>query len=192
MTALEIDKPNATLLSYTEDYEAVLNAACGKPYGSKMSMAIVKKIVESGHLSVLEHCYASFEVTCSVRVLGQLTRHRHLSFTVQSARGSKFDELAFFSDEDFFGHYQDALDVGVPYEDAAYMLPQGVKTRMVVTGNLRAWYEYLPKRLCKRAMREHRWLAEAIHKELAKAIPELFDRPMMNCKNCTERSCSFA
>lgn len=47
----------------------------------------VQKAVEAGHLSVLEHCYASFEITVSTSVLLQLTRHRHLSFTVQSSRG---------------------------------------------------------------------------------------------------------
>lgn len=85
--------PSVRLLSITPDYMELLKAACGKPYGNDVSEKGIKAIIESGHLSVLEHCYASFEVNCSVRVLGQLTRHRHLSFTVKSARGSKFDAL---------------------------------------------------------------------------------------------------
>ena len=76
-------------------------------------------------------------------------------------------------------------------EAAAYLLPQGARTSIVVTGNFRAWFEYLPKRLCKRAMPEHRELADKIHKELATAVPEIFDRGFMNCANCTERSCNF-
>lgn len=190
----------ATLVSVTPNYMELLKLACSKPYGNDVSDKGIQHIINSGHLSVLEHCYASFEVECSVRVLGQLTRHRHMSFTCKSARGSKFDVLElphgdFAVFKDLSGvvmiPYQKALEEGVPEQDAAYLLPQGVRTSIVVTGNFRAWFEYLPKRLCRRAMPEHRELAEQIHKELAKAVPEVFDRDFMNCLNCNERSCEF-
>ena len=190
----------ATLVSVTPNYMELLKLACSKPYGNDVSDKGIQHIINSGHLSVLEHCYASFEVECSVRVLGQLTRHRHLSFTCKSARGSKFDVLelphgdfAIFKDlsEVVMIPYQKAIEEGVPEQDAAYLLPQGVRTSIVVTGNFRAWFEYLPKRLCRRAMPEHRELAEQIHKELAKAVPEVFDRNFMNCAKCNERSCEF-
>lgn len=87
--------------------------------------------------------------------------------------------------------YKSALDKGFSHQDARYFLPQGVKTHIVVTGNFRAWYEYLPKRLCRRAMTEHRELAQLIQQELAKACPEVFNKSFMNCANCTERSCEF-
>ena len=190
----------AKLVSITPNYMELLKLACSKPYGNDVSEKGIQHIIKSGHLSVLEHCYASFEVECSVRVLGQLTRHRHLSFTCKSARGSKFDVLElphgdFAVFKDLSGvvmiPYQKALEEGVPEQDAAYLLPQGVRTSIVVTGNFRAWFEYLPKRLCRRAMPEHRELAEAIQKELAKAAPEIFNRTFMNCANCNERSCEF-
>ena len=151
----------------------LLKVACSKPYGNDVSEKGIQAIINSGHLSILEHCYASFEVECSVRVLGQLTRHRHLSFTCKSARGSKFDtfvnpytlERAPLSDFNVGRTYNFALsDKDTKEEQAAYFLPQGVETSLVVTGNFRAWYEYLPKRLCKRAMPEHRELADKIHK----------------------------
>ena len=181
-----------------------MKTACGKPYGNNVSENGIKAIIKSGHLSVLEHCYASFEVKCSVRVLGQLTRHRHLSFTVKSARGSKFDKLvipygmlgklkdngALIVDAAFEA-YNTALQSGVSEQDAAYLLPQGAETEMVITGNFRAWYEYLPKRVCKRAMPEHRQLAYNILRELGKAAPEIFHRCFLNCRNCEEKSCDF-
>lgn len=195
---------SAKLLSITPNYMEVLKTACSQPYGKDVTENSIKKIIESGHLSVLEHCYASFLVTCSVRVLGQLTRHRHLSFTCKSARGSKFDTVEiphfeFATDASTFERlsriaiipYNLALEEGIAEQDAAYLLPQGARTSIVVTGNFRAWFEYLPKRLCKRAMPEHRELADKIHKELATAVPEIFDRGFMNCANCTERSCDF-
>lgn len=192
--------PTVDLISMTPNYMTLLQCACRQPYGKDVTEKSIKKIIESGHLSVLEHCYASFLVTCSVHVLGQLTRHRHLSFTCKSARGSRFDTLVNpytlgrvpLSDFNVGRTYNSALsDKDTKEEQAAYFLPQGVETSLVVTGNFRAWYEYMPKRLCKRAMPEHRKLAEMIQERLADAAPEIFDRNFMNCKNCTERSCDF-
>lgn len=203
---------SAELISMTPNYMWLLETACRQPYGNDVNEKGIKAIIESGHLSVLEHCYASFLVKCSVRVLGQLTRHRHLSFTVKSARGSTFDivvipdgMIAFAKqhgvsqetidsmvDKNPMLHaYHDCIKDGLKEQDAAYFLPQGVETSLVVTGNFRAWYEYLPKRLCRRAMPEHRKLAEDIHKLLADAAPEIFDRCMLNCDNCKERRCEF-
>ncbi|WP_293692382.1 FAD-dependent thymidylate synthase [uncultured Phascolarctobacterium sp.] len=192
--------PTAELISITPNHMELLKTACSQPYGKDVTEKSIEKIIESGHLSVLEHCYASFLVKCSVRVLGQLTRHRHLSFTCKSARGSKFDAivnpytLESASLADFIvGRTYIALnnDEGTKAEQAAYFLPQGVETSLVVTGNFRAWYEYLPKRLCRRAMPEHRELAELIHQELAKAAPEIFNRNFMGCSDCKEQSCTF-
>lgn len=192
--------PTVDLISMTPNYMALLECACKQPYGKDVTEKSIKKIIESGHLSVLEHCYASFLVTCSVRVLGQLTRHRHLSFTCKSARGSRFDTLVNpytlervpLSDFNVGRTYNSALsDKDTKEEQAAYFLPQGVETSLVVTGNFRAWYEYIPKRICKRAMPEHRKLADAIQKRLADAAPEIFDKNFMNCAHCTERSCDF-
>lgn len=201
--------PKVKLVSITPDYMDLLKLACSKPYGNDVSEKGIQHIIKSGHLSVLEHCYASFDITCSCRVLGQITRHRHLSFTVKSLRGSgavditipesilklakKNNEAEF---EKGWNEYIKSIgqahdEGGLPYEDLAYILPQGTMTNMIVTGNFRAWYEYLPKRLCKRAMPEHREVAEGIQKELAKAAPEIFDKNLLNCANCSEGSCSF-
>lgn len=203
---------SAKLISITPNYMEVLKTACSQPYGKDVTEKSIKKIIESGHLSVLEHCSASFLVKCSVRVLGQLTRHRHLSFTCKSARGSVFDNYiipdglyefvekqgvpkevfdSMIDKYPMLQSYQELIAEGLAEQDAAYFLPQGIETSLVVTGNFRAWCEYLPKRLCKRAMPEHRKLAEAIQKCLADAAPEVFDRNFMNCAHCTERSCDF-
>ena len=198
---------SAKLIGYNENYQEILMKACSMPYGNNVTMKGVKAIINSGHVSVIEHCNACFHVKCSVRVLGQITRHRHLGFTVKSARGSRFNDMIIPEGlKEYFERtnrdynlmviealrmYNEALDMGVAEEDAAYILPQGVVTELVVSGNLRAWLEYLPKRLCRRAMPEHRKLADLIHKELIKVMPEIFDTNLMNCANCKERSCEF-
>ena len=198
-----MSEPTAKLISITPNVEELLKVVCSKPYGKNCSMRVIQEhIIASGHLSVLEHCYASFEVECSVAVLGQLTRHRHLSFTCQSARGCEFDDMiipeALKEDWEQEGMnmglimYRACLQEGYSPEDARYFLPQGVKTKIVVTGNFRSWFEYFPKRLCKRAMPEHRKVAQAILKELKEACPVIFDRNFMNCGiNCKEKGCDF-
>lgn len=191
--------PSVKLLYYPENYMEILKFAVGKPYGKNPTTKVVQKVIESGHISILEHVSVTFDVECSVRVLGQLTRHRHLSPTVKSARGSEFNTfidgktlLEYPLEYSIVGMpYYDALGEGYALEEAAYSLPQGVKTNLALSGNLRAFYEYLPKRLCKRAMPEHRLLAEQIHAELKQAMPEIFDRNFMNCANCKEKSCKF-
>lgn len=186
------------LLSSTKEPMELLKVAAGECYQSKTTDATIRHIVDAGHLSVLEHCYASFEVTCSILVLLQLTRHRHLSFTVQSSRGSeltKFVKTGIATIDEFVDsamtNYKYLVDADYDYQDAAYVLPKAAEYKLVVTGNFRAWFEYLPKRMCKRASEEHRLLANLIHHELMLVCPEVFGQIKLNCKTCKEKGCSF-
>lgn len=190
---------NVKLISLTPLYMSVLSKAAGQCYQKKANEKTIGAIVNSGHLSVLEHCHATFELSCSISTLLQLTRHRHLSFTVQSSRGSELTEthktgIEFLDDliagvmDDYEYCFKECRNA----EDAAYLLPKAAKYKLVVTGSFRAWFEYLPKRLCKRAQKEHRELAKSIQEELAKAAPEIFKRDFMKCESCKERSCNFA
>ena len=191
--------PTAELISCTSDYMELLKCGAGQCYQNDASETIINNIIKAGHLSVLEHCPASFKVTCSMSVLLQLTRHRHFSLTVQSSRGS---ELTSFNktgidaidkcNADTMTIYNSLLKKGsYKKEDVSYILPKAAEYNLVITGNFRAWFEYLPKRLCKRALPEHRKLAELIHAELALYAPFVFDRDMLHCSDCRERSCSF-
>lgn len=186
------------IISMTPDAMTLLKRAAGQCYQKEASDAVIRHIIKAGHLSVLEHCYATFEVSCSIVVLLQLTRHRHLSFTVQSSRGSKLKttydtdhpaidgEVARIMDE-----YEKLIERGYSKEDAAYVLPKAAEYKLVVTGNFRAWFEYLPKRLCKRASKEHQELAQQIYQALVTACPEVFGNVKPNCKSCNEKRCSY-
>ena len=186
------------IISMTPDAMTLLKRAAGQCYQKEASDAVIRHIIKAGHLSVLEHCYATFEVSCSIVVLLQLTRHRHLSFTVQSSRGSKLKttydtdhpaidgEVARIMDE-----YEKLIERGYSKEDAAYVLPKAAEYKLVVTGNFRAWFEYLPKRLCKRASKEHQEQAQQIYQALVTACPEVFGNVKPNCKSCNEKRCSY-
>ena len=191
--------PTVKLISMTQDPMEVLKTAAGMCYQKKATDKVIKHIIECGHLSVLEHCYATFEITCSVAVLLQLTRHRHLSFTCQSTRGSRLTSYYATGVKDVDCNVAEQMsiynevcdDSDIPLEDAAYQIPKGAEYKLVVTGNFRAWFEYLPKRLCKRASKEHRLLAQMIYGMLSAKVPEVFNYVTLPCETCKESGCSF-
>lgn len=187
------------LISYTKDYEKLLCRAVSQCYQKEASSKVLKHCIESGHLSVLEHASATFEITCSIQTLLQLSRHRHFSMTVQSSRGTVLQErlkvdnkqLQHLIDEQVANYVNCNIGEDISNEERALLAPKAMMYRLVITGNLRAWYEYLPKRLCKRAQLEHRELAKGIKDELAKVFPLVFDKEFLQCKTCKERKCTF-
>ncbi len=90
---------------------------------------------------------------------------------LEGERLSKFLESILYSLE----AYYDALAHGVPMEDARYLLPHAVKTRIVFTMNARELLEvFIPLRTCRRAQWEIRMLAWSVRWELVKVHPELW------------------
>ncbi len=71
--------------------------------------------------------------------------------------------------------YYDMLSRGVSLEDARYVLPQSIKTRIVFTMNARELLEvFLPLRMCSRAQWEIRILAWSVRSLLVKVHPVLW------------------
>ena len=189
----------AKLISITPNAMSLLKRAAGQCYQKEASDAVIQHIIKAGHLSVLEHCYATFEVTCSITTLLQLTRHRHFSFTVQSSRGSELtsvyetgDDMIDCMTKYIMQFYHEKVAAGdQKKEDLAYMLPKAAEYKLVITGNFRAWFEYLPKRLCKRASKEHQELAQQMYQALVVACPQVFGNVKPNCKHCNEKGCFY-
>ena len=184
------------LISITQNHMDLLKEAIGMCHQTQVSDRVVKHCIEAEHLSVLEHAYASFKVKCSIQTLLQLTRHRHLSFTVQSSRVTDLKD--YYETGDWFvdGMNKDTMNEYLSnhasrQEQKAYMLPKAAMYNLVVTGNFRAWYEYLRKRLCARTQTEHRKLAEEIHKTLCLYAPQVFEYCTAPCSTCKEKSCVF-
>lgn len=71
--------------------------------------------------------------------------------------------------------YYEALADKVPYEDARYLLPQAVKTKIIVSMNARELVEvFLPLRMCARAQWEIRIIAWSLWQQLVKVNPNIF------------------
>ena len=184
------------LISITQNHMDLLKEAIGMCHQTQVSDRVVKHCIEAEHMSVLEHAYASFKVKCSIQTLLQLTRHRHLSFTVQSSRVTDlknyYETGDWFVDEMNKDTMNEYLSNPVSrQEQKAYMLPKAAMYNLVVTGNFRAWYEYLRKRLCARTQTEHRKLAEEIHQTLCLYAPQVFEYCTAPCSTCKEKSCVF-
>lgn len=187
------------LIDITPDAMKKLAQVAGVCYQKEASERVVKKILDMGHWSVFEHCYATFKIDMSVAVLLQITRHRHLSFTVQSSRATELtdfyepdDERVLNTIDEMMTRYHIRANSGnYEHDELLYMLPKAAMYQVYVTGNFRAWMEYLPKRMCQRALQEHRAIANEISRILTAKYPDIFGKIGPNCQRCNEKNCEF-
>jgi thymidylate synthase (FAD) len=78
------------IVTYTPNLEELIETAgrvCynPQPYPAKRE-AFIKRLIKSGHDSVLEHASVTVKITTDRAALAQLTRHRLASFSVESQR----------------------------------------------------------------------------------------------------------
>ena len=161
----------------------------------------IRNIIDQGHESVLEHGSVSFYITGVSRALThELVRHRHFSFSQLSQRFVNEDEAAMVIPPALEGNnpgiatlgytFNEALesykelvqvlqDQGLPRkqarEAARAVLPNCTETKLVITGNHRAWREFLKKRLDPAADAEIRRLAEMIRDHLKEVAPSMYE-----------------
>lgn len=143
-------------------------------------------IIAQGHGSVMEHGSVTFYLEGVSRSLThELIRHRHLSFSELSQRYVDIEELEIVTPPALRGLIDlngIAATIGTKLEYARLVkalmkkgykrkqareaaravIPGGIETKMVVTGNIRAWRDVLGKR--------HHEAADAEIQELARTI----------------------
>ncbi|MDH7555640.1 MAG: FAD-dependent thymidylate synthase [Candidatus Methanosuratincola sp.] len=194
-----------TLLTYTPDPERAAAAAARQCY-SKFSATkaygeltqeeikrLLRKIISSGHLSVLEHDSFTFVVEGISRACShQLVRHRIASYSQQSQRYVKFDELEFIIPDSILNDeeskrmfleglegcketYRRLLAKGIPAEDARYILPQASPTKIVLTMNARSLLNFFELRCCLSAQWEIRRVAEEMLALVKGVAPTIFE-----------------
>jgi thymidylate synthase (FAD) len=151
---------------------------------------VEKHVMESHkYPSVLEHVVFTFLVEGISRVTShQLVRHRIASYTQESQRYSAVERdyvipdtviKAGFEEEfrklmdEAYRLYDKMVNAGVPYEDARYIIPQAVTTRLLMTVNLRELIHIACLRLSPHAQWELRELVKLMIDEAKSLIPEL-------------------
>lgn len=154
---------------------------------------VLKTVISSGHLSTLEHASYTFAIDGVSRALThQLVRHRLASFNQQSQRYVRYDaepvmieppsvaadasahEIFAAASAAAFEAYGKLLEAGVPAEDARYLLPNAMETKIVVTMNIRELLHFFELRCCKRAQWEIRDLALRMLELAESTAPYIF------------------
>lgn len=70
--------------------------------------------------------------------------------------------------------YERLLNLGVSTQNARSVLPNSLKTKIVMTGNLRNWLHFIELRTSKSAHPDMRVIANMIKDELQNILPEIF------------------
>ena len=188
--------------------EAACNCYDSEPTGGK----IMKSCYKSGHHSVLEFADFTFHIEGVSRALThQLVRHRLASYAQRSQRycgenGFEYviphtvekDENTKHTFTSLMGYidmlYKRLQDVGVPNEDARYILPNACTTCIEVKMNFRTLIHFMNERLCTRAQWEIRQMALLMKKAVEEQYPELAKYLVPKCEIhegmpfCTEHS----
>jgi thymidylate synthase (FAD) len=168
---------NVTLIQATPNPIETIAQIASICYDSdpKDPMKLVKHLYKGGHHSVFEHIYFTFKIEGISRACShQLVRHRHCSFTQRSQRycsedGFDFVQPSTVTDYNMDlkmgrieGWYNGLQAMGVPNEDARYILPNACATSLYLSCNLRELIHMANERLCTRAQWEIRDLVKAM------------------------------
>lgn len=169
--------------------------------------SLVRMLVRMGHLSTVEHVTFTFAIEGVSRVLThQLVRHRIASYSQQSQRyveshnfanimphtiennaeaKEKFEKCM----KDLQELYSEFTAMGIPAEDARYILPNAAETKIICTFNVRSLLNFFSLRCCNRAQWEIREMAWRMLNECRKVAPVLFENAGPSCVSkgiCTE------
>ena len=197
---MKIVKPTVTLEEDIERFAILqkIERAGRTCYKSEAKITVesasdfVRKIIKSGHDSVIEHHSISLRIVCDRGVTHEIVRHRLASYSQESTRYVKYgkNDMEFIKppnmtqeQEDFWTAlmldselaYKKMLERGATPQIARSVLPNALKTEIVMTANLREWRHFLKLRTSKQSHPQMREIAIMIYKILVKRLPEVFD-----------------
>lgn len=194
------------LLSYTPEPDRVVALSARLCYSKIGISELAEKLTDekvrellnrlrkSGHLSPFEHANFTFGIEGISRVTShQLVRHRIASYSQQSQRYVNMSKTDFvippsiMKDESALemlskvnelakSTYDKLIELGIPEEDARYVLPQGITTKIIVTMNARELLHFFNLRCCLRAQWEIRMMANYMLEEVKKVAPVIFEK----------------
>lgn len=196
-----VTEPSVTLVTITPMAEDVIESAARCCYRSTKKKVnenstnqFLRGLIKSGHESVLEHASATFIIDDVSRALThQLVRHRLASYTQESQRyctNADFKTVLPETFEKYGGQallqkvealydninfmYSDMIELGIPREDARYIMPNACTTKLTMTANFREWRHIIKLRTDKHAQWEIRQLTSKILTILFDNAPNVF------------------
>lgn len=161
----------------------------------------VENLIKRGHEAMLEHSSLSVKFICDRGVSHELVRHRLASFAQESTRYCNYskdkfgNELTFIrpcflkSGTDPYLYWENAmsdvemyyfamLDGGCTPQEARSVLPNSIKTEVVMTANYREWRHFFWLRAARKTGPAHPQMEELtvpLLKEVVNKIPVVFD-----------------
>lgn len=158
----------------------------------------VRNIIKNGHESVIEHISISVRVICDRGVTHEIVRHRLASYSQESTRYCNYSSNKFGNELTFINpcfweksnknykvwensmlqiekDYMMLISNGAKPQEARSILPNSIKTEIVMTMNLREWRHFLKLRTSIAAHPQMREIANMIFSKFKDTIPVIFD-----------------
>lgn len=191
---MRIGKQKVELLnpqSYEEIIEKIEIAgrACYQSEPKGDPEKFIRMIIKRGHESVLEHGSLTFTLRTNRAIANEIVRHRLASYSQESTRYVKYDDIEFipmidprglkvdyiYDLEDLYTDlellYKKLIEDNFKPESARDILPNSTATTLVMTMNFRELRHFLKLRLDKAAHPQIRELAGMILDILKEKYP---------------------
>ena len=182
---------------------AAAGRVCYQSESKSDDAAFVRKRIRQGHESILEHEKISVRIICDRGVSHELVRHRIASYSQESTRYCNYSKGKFGSELTFIRPYWDdrsisaemirlracwqeaclnaewsykkMIDAGCTPEAARAVLPNCLKTEVVMTANLREWRHFFKLRCAPAAHPDMRIIANMLLTAFKDVVPVVFD-----------------
>lgn len=182
---------------------AAAGRVCYQSESKSDDAAFVRKRIGQGHESILEHEKISVRIICDRGVSHELVRHRIASYSQESTRYCNYSKGKFGSELTFIRPYWDdrsiraemirlracwqeaclnaewsykkMIDMGCTPEAARAVLPNCLKTEIVMTANLREWRHFFKLRCAPAAHPDMRIIANMLLTAFKDVVPVVFD-----------------
>lgn len=158
----------------------------------------VRMLIKRTHEAMIEHASMSVKFICDRGVSHEIVRHRIASFGQESTRYCNYSKDKFgneitvikplFYDEgtplykewlaacdECERRYFTLLELGSSPQEARSVLPNSLKTEIVVTMNMREWRHFFKLRTASTAHPQMREITIPLLNELKEKLPELFE-----------------
>jgi thymidylate synthase (FAD) len=159
---------------------------------------LLKRLMKTGHESVIEHISITVRLICDRGITHEIVRHRLCSFSQESTRYANYSKNKFNNEitviRPFFfkkgsanfktwensmltceNAYLKLLENGAKAQEARSVLPNSLKTDIVVTANIREWRHILKLRCSKASHPQMRQSMLPLLDSFQKKMPVLFD-----------------
>lgn len=159
---------------------------------------MVRKLIEMGHEAMIEHFSISLKLVADTGVLKDISRHRLVSFAVESTRYCLYAKSKFGNEisvmkpshiregspeyavwlqcmQDIEKAYLAMAALGCKADACRMVLPHSTKAEIIMTANLREWRHVLKLRTAAAAHPTVQEVMKMVLKSFKEYVPVVFD-----------------